>query len=107
MTPAELEAIRKRAEIDSPWNVLIDRNALLVYVDELRTELAALKIQQHVSDDTWAAKVVALKEAAGKVTCALCRSFDGRSLRAQLDFPGYYHVPCPDCADLRALLKEA
>lgn len=47
------------------------------------------------------AYVDALREAAGKVTCAKCK---GRGIVLIGD--GYSVDQCPDCADLRALLER-
>jgi hypothetical protein len=45
----------------------------------------------------------ALLEAAGKVTCARCM---GSGLKYPQIAQGYSADPCPDCADLRALLNN-
>jgi hypothetical protein len=44
----------------------------------------------------------ALREAAEKVTCARCM---GSGLKYPQIAQGYSADPCPDCADLRALLN--
>lgn len=55
--------------------------------------------------DDLLAYVDALREAAGRVTCKTCDG-KGDRLWPLNSAPGYYYTPCPDCADLRALLER-
>jgi excinuclease UvrABC ATPase subunit len=51
------------------------------------------------------AELAALREAAGKVTCGRCGGTG--EVREKLLFNGFLRLfPCPDCADVRAILER-
>ena len=115
--PDELEAIIARDAFEGEfreghdtWPVLqsvYDRRTLLRYVDELRADLAAERLVTKWNCEMSEAccqcqdlrdELAALKEAAGKVTCRMCRN-------SGIVFDANGSHPCPDCADLRRLLE--
>lgn len=109
MTPAELDAIRARvsllkqkgAAFVGTLTIVESFDELLAFVDELRGELAGVK----KAAELLAADVLALKAAAGKVRCQQCGAGDG-AYTAWVPDVGWRTLPCPYCADLRALLDD-
>lgn len=83
MTPSEFDAIRARdaTQFEMYHKSCHDRRALLQYVDELRA-------------------------AAGKVVCKTCRGAGEIPVFQTKELGGFHYAPCPDCADLRAILGE-
>ena len=110
----DLDAIRARDQ--SPYMQATtwlsqseeDRRALLAYVDALRD---AIKLERGKTESSDADnqrlrdELDALREAAGRVTCALCE--DSYTRPVILDGNVIAYTACPDCASLRALLSPA
>ena len=121
--PEVHDAVITPEEIGEPYVGLVhayrDRRALLAYVDEQTAEIlrlhehcAALESREvctvaHENVETCGyCQRDALLAAAGKVTCRRCLGH-GDLLQPDSVPPGWRTDPCPDCSDLRRLMKEA
>lgn len=102
--------LEQLAEQSTPelWMKWCDSKAL-DKIDELRSQvddLGAAYGAEHRAVLAAHAELAALKEAVGKVTCYRCAG------AGRLDIvEGQYEIPigdepCPDCADLRAILEK-
>ena len=112
MTPEQWKAICARDESDRkayPGNLSvpeIDRKTLIAYVKELQNFRACAKSACQGWRELYEmkeAEIAALKAAAGKVVCQRCND---SGFEPWSDFGGAISEPCPDCAELRELLKE-
>ena len=93
----DLEAIRAR---DADYNDIFEEQS------HMSPDIAHRLVAWPVADRRALLQAYdALRVAAGKVTCRRC---DGHGDLLQPDTvpPGWRTDPCPDCYDLRAILKE-